>query len=430
MLHKVVKSLLGSFASIIGSQLALGVVGILTLPFVARSLGVEKYSEFSFFLVITGIISSLEFGRVLLIKEYVSKDAEILGDLVWVSLVNIIATTVVSLIAGLMLLSPKNAVILAAIGMFQAMAAPGYARLASNEQIGRAVTIRNIAWAGAYLICAVGTYYARASFPYAFPFLAANMLVYGVYRTLYAHPATKMNRFSWLRIKPYMGQAANIYGFNLTAIVNGSTDRMLLQRNTPTAMFSQYMAQSDLAVRLDLISTAIGRSIYPFMVAIYHEKGIAETLREFRKVYWIAFTAYLVAVSIAMLFHRGIIGIVFGREFVGSINVYPLFMLAFFLNLYGYLFVPLSQAMGDFQSSRKVSSLVALVVLGLGFALVPIFGAYGAVGAFLAGRTTGLIVAVKAVLALPSGSVKKAEVGASILGILLLTLLAVSLSIV
>ena len=415
-----------SFVSVAGSQIALGVVGILALPFAARGLGIEKYGEFSFFLIIIGFINSLEFGRILFIKEYVSIDTKKLGELAWISLVNVIVSSVVPFAAGLVFLSLQYAPILAAIGMFQALAAPDYAWLANNRQIGFAVIIRNSAWAAAYITAAIGTYVFGPKFPYPLSFLAANVLICSVYRLILRRPTASMSNPSWLRVKLYMSRAASIYGFNLAAVVAGSTDRIILQDNASADVFGQYMAQADLSVRFNLISRAIGQTVLPFIAASYQEKGIKGSFQFFKKIYWLFYIFYFVVIFIMILFHKQIISLVFGRQFIEPLNVYPLLLLALFINLNGYMFVPWSQAVGNFNLPRNASLIVAIVVLSLGFTLIPLFGAYGAVLACLSARITDVIVAVKSIADLPSGSVKKIEIAISVLGILVLTFLALT----
>ena len=49
------KALLTQIIKVIGGQAFLGIVGLMTIPFIARGFGVEKYGVFSLFILMLGV---------------------------------------------------------------------------------------------------------------------------------------------------------------------------------------------------------------------------------------------------------------------------------------------------------------------------------------------------------------------------------------
>ena len=408
---------LRSFSAVLASQIVATGIGFSTLPFIARALGVEEYGAFSFFMALVALINTLEFGRVLFTREFIaSHDFAKLHDLVWIAIANTIAIAIIGFFVGHFFLSSTRAALLAATCMFHALAAPDYAWLTRDNQLSRAMIIRNSLWALAYVAVTVGSYLFGRAFPFELPFLAANILTFFMYRLVCRRPIAALRMPSWSQLTPYIRHALAIYGFNVAAIVNSSAPTVVLQRNISSDLFGQYMAQSDLAFRINTLSTVLSRTTYPMLASAYHRGGLVAASTLFVRIYRLFNALYFVGIGIMMICSDFLMSSLFGAAFVNSFNFHPLFLFAVYANLYGFLFVPLSRKSGDFTVSRNAQAISAVGVLISAVTLIPRFGTYGAIVSCIAGRLADIIIAGKGMASLSRRVMTAKEIAASVLG--------------
>jgi O-antigen/teichoic acid export membrane protein len=410
-----------------GSQMMLALVGLLIIPLIARGLGIEKYGILSLYIITIALLNNLDFGRVYFVERYATSDIDGLNELKWISIVNILISSVISLVIGLILFSFDMALSLMISSFFQTLSAPYFARLSINNKVGYATLIRNFIWSVAYVLMTVLIVKFNDTETYYIPLAGANIIVYFVYRKIFPHPVTgSITGFNFDRFIINIKGALSISWFNIVGAVLVSSDRMILKLNESQGNFGLYSAQGDLAQKLNMLSNAFGAAIYPALVSkLRHEKKI-DVFSYFKRIYLRIYLLYFIGVTILIIFNKEILLLFYGDQFTSVFNVFPLLLFGFFINLNGFLFVSLSRALGDFLLPSKVYTYVAISVISFGSLLILEYGVYGAAATYVIAQLGGIFTAIKLIISRFEENVTWYEVLIVCFGILILFLLSIS----
>ena len=393
-------------ANLLGSQVILGVVGLATLPVIARALGVGAYGEFSLFIILIGAINNLEFVRPLFIKEYVGASEIKKAELHRVARVNIVFVVLVSVIFGWFFIDPVLIFSLCLIVLFQGLASPDYAWLALKGKVVSVNLVRNIIWSVTYLVITGGVLLYAEDFHYGFSFVIANMIVFLVYRYMSTLTKSSEKNIGFNGVRKYLSNALNISAFNLSGAVIVSVDKGILKDHVITGEFGQYSAQADLAIKMNMVSNAISNMLYPILTTRIAESGKDLAFVLFRKVFFWTLLAYFTVVILLIAYSDQIVVQIFGDNFLGEHNYYAVFLFGIFLHMFSFLIVPWQRALGNFILPRKVYSAAALIMLVLGLLLIPRYGSDGAILTYLSARLAEIFLLVHMLYTLPKGSVK------------------------
>ncbi len=392
-----------SLAQLLASNALIGVTGLACLPVLFRNLGAASYGQLSLFLTLLGLVGSLDVARPTLVRE-LSRDGgsarldellPLVGSSQWIF-------APLALVAGGALFGPAAAIALATgTWLFVAASAP-YAALAAEGRVGLAGGVRNVAWAAAFLTATGLSFLELPSHAPLWPFVAANLAVLLVNRRLCGSPGPALFHRPRLGVwRRFQAQSLDILGLSLAVAVLVSTDRLLLEEHASGEVFGHYAAQYDLAIRLNMLSTALGTVLLPALSRRVAGEGFEEAARAFvRQASWIVSGFFLVVVALLLL-EEQVLRLFLGAPALEAARVYPLLLLGVFVGLSGHLLTPWQRSIGDFRTHRRIYALAAVLMLAVGLHAVPRFGALGALATYAAARSADLLMLAAEVRRLP-----------------------------
>lgn len=404
----VVRSLL----QLLGSNALISLTGLACLPLLYRNLGAAAYGHFSLFLLALGLASSLDVSRPTLVRELSRQKTprepsrrgtaparDDLPALIGVSQCLLVPAAV---LVGALLFGPASGVALGiATLLFIASSGP-YAQLAAQDRVGLAAAVRNIAWVGAFVASTGLSFLELPRAAFVWPFVLANLVILLVNRHLAgagSGPFLRRPRLDVLRA--FRGQSLDILGLSLATAVVVSADKLILQSNASGELFGRYSAQYDLAIKINVLSTALGTVLFPAFSRLFAERGLEQAARVFvRQVSWIVL-AYFAGLMTLLFFSEEVLALVLGPDAERGAVIYPLLLVGIFLALFGHLITPWQRACGDFRTHRRVYALVAVVMVVLGFVLIPRYGMLGAALTYLSARLADVLLVACEVRRIP-----------------------------
>lgn len=388
---------LANLGQLLGSHAVVAAAGLASLPILARNLGTEAYGRFSLFLLALGILSNLDPARPILVRE-LSREAAGAGDEA-----NRLASssawllTAAGALAGWLVGGAWVALALGAAVHFHGLTAAPFAALSADGRVGLAGTIRNACWATALGAVVALSFASTSAHGWIWAFTAANAVILLVSRRAAGIRGALFHIPSLRALGKVRVQARDVLGFALASAVVSSCDRFLLDGSADQATFGSYTAQYDLAIKLNILSTALCAIVYPTFSRMLAEQdeGLAE--RRFVSLASRIAGLYFVGLLALIAFHRPVLDLVLGAEFLGAeaTLVYPLLLVGVFVHLFGFLVTPYQRARGDFATHRRSYAVAAGLMIAVGVFAVPRFGAAGALATYMTGRLAeiGLIVA-------------------------------------
>ena len=307
-----------------------------------------------------------------------------------------------AVLVGALLFGPASGVALGiATLLFIASSGP-YAQLAAQDRVGLAAAVRNIAWVGAFVASTGLSFLELPRAAFVWPFVLANLVILLVNRHLAgagSGPFLRRPRLDVLRA--FRGQSLDILGLSLATAVVVSADKLILQSNASGELFGRYSAQYDLAIKINVLSTALGTVLFPAFSRLFAERGLEQAARVFvRQVSWIVL-AYFAGLMTLLFFSEEVLALVLGPDAERGAVIYPLLLVGIFLALFGHLITPWQRACGDFRTHRRVYALVAVVMVVLGFVLIPRYGMLGAALTYLSARLADVLLVACEVRRIP-----------------------------
>jgi O-antigen/teichoic acid export membrane protein len=182
--------------------------------------------------------------------------------------------------------------------------------------------------------------------------------------------------------------------FNISGAVMVSVDKTLLNHFIPASNFGQYIAQSDLALRMNVISNGLGTYLFPKFIKIESELGKNRLQAQVSKVLLVAYLIMLPIVLTLSVFSREIVAIFFGDSFVTELPIYQIFVLGFYINIMGFILVPYQRATGNYTTSRRIYGFTAIIMLIVGLRLIPEHGIFGALICYLIARCSDFFMLI------------------------------------
>jgi len=395
--------MLRNLAQLLSTNALTSVAGLLCLPLLYRSLGASGYGHLSLFLLALGLLSNLDLSRPILVREYSAGaeagDRSKLPSLVRVSqlLLAPLALLVGTLTVGL----PMGLALAVGILLFVATSEP-YAELCARGQVGTAASIRNLVWVAAFLTATVLSLSIPSPAALIWPFVGANLLIFLLVRK---RAGTRLAPRRWLPdaavLRTHGRQALDILGLSLAVGVVTSVDRLLLHASCDEEVFGRYSAQYDLALKVHILSTALGTVLFPALSRLFTERGHLEAARIFvQRASWIVL-GYFLFLGALIVFSADVLRILFGTDLTQARPVYPLLLVGVFLGLFGHLITPWQRACGDYRTQRRAYALAALVMVAVGLVLIPRYHMLGAAIAFLSARSADALLVISEVRRLP-----------------------------
>jgi len=394
------RALFSSASLIVISQVVLGAVGVGSLPILARHFGPGAYNDFSLFVTLLGVVTYQDFARALLVAALARRDASAdeIAALARASLISIVSLAAV---IGVAVLSTQSAIALVIATLFFGLSSRDFAAMSAAGRVASASAMRNFAYALAFALVAGLSVLVVHPLAYTLPFVAAQIGLFLAYRSWERRVPTthephgtswlaRISGFGTLRASPswprFRRDMLDLLAFNLMASLLVSVDRLLLAHFSSDMVAGEYNAQNDLAVKLNIFSSALGGVLLPMLARSAVDEGEAEAGRRFvRTASWAVPTAFA-GIAVLILFHRTLIDLVLGPQFASGAHRYAWLLCGVFVQFFGFLITPWQRARGDFTTQRRVYSRTALVTLISAVTLIPSFGADGAVATFLIAR--------------------------------------------
>jgi O-antigen/teichoic acid export membrane protein len=425
----------------VASQLALGAVGVLSLPVLARNLGPASYGAFSLFVTVLGIVTYQDFARQILVhagSRAGTPPSEIRG----LARFNQLCLLALAASAGLAIFDLPTALALTAAAALHGLSSRDFAALSIAGRVGAATAMRNLAWALAFAAVAAGSFLPQGPASCAWPFVAANGLVFLAYRRLCGSrlpaaggssaPASRSlaDLVGWSALRRseswprYRRDILDLLGFTVAASVLVSADRILLERTADGSELGQYVGHADLAAKLHILSSALGSALFPMLAREVAAAGFEPAAKRFVRISSWTVSAGFVLVLGLMLFDRSVVALVLGPAFLPSAWIYRWMLLGIFAQLFGFLITPWQRAQGDFATQRRAYNRAAVVMILAGLALIPLYGCAGALAAFLCSRLAEAQLVAHEVRRLPRSILPRWKVGAALGMLAVLALVA------
>ncbi len=395
------RALLSSASLIVVSQIVLGVVGVGSLPILARHFGPSAYNDFSLFVMLLGIVTYQDFARALLVAALARRDASA-DEIAALARASLISIVTLAGVIGAIVLSTQSAIALVLATLFFGLSSRDFAAMSVAGRVAAASSMRNFVYALTFAVVAALSLFAVHPVAYAGPFVLAQIVLYLAYRrwerreprTRGPHGASwfaRVSGFGTLRASPswprFRRDMLDLMAFNLMASLLVSIDRLLLARFSSDVIAGEYNAQNDLAVKLNIISSALGGVLLPMLARTAVNEGEDEAARRFvRTASWSVPTAFA-GILVLIVFHRALIEVLLGAHFSSGAHRYAWLLCGVFVQFFGFLITPWQRARGDFSTQRRVYSRTALLTLVSAVILIPTCSADGAVATFLIART-------------------------------------------
>lgn len=386
---------------LLSSNVLVGGVGVLSLPFLARNLGAAGYGDFSLFLTGLGLLSSLDIARPTLVRELSGGDEQ-RARLLTLTGSSQLVLSPLALLVGAWFFGPAAGCALAlGVFLFIACSAP-YAALAARGEVGRAAAVRNLGWAAAFVASTGLSFLEGPIHLCLWPFVLANAAIFAMLSRLAGDGSGRLwRRPDWGVVRHFKARSLDILGLSLAVAVVVSADKLLLKQSASGEVFGRYTAQYDLAAKLNMLSTALGTVLFPAFASLYAERGLEVAGRRLVRVLTWVSVAYFLGLSGLLWFSDELLGLMLGTELAGGTRIYPWMLVGIFLALFGHVLTPWQRACGDFRTHRRAYALSAVLMLCVGLYAVPRFGAAGALMTYLSARAADLMLIAAEVARLP-----------------------------
>lgn len=395
--------MLGQIFKVLSSQVFLGVVGILTLPIAARGFGVDNYGVFSLFVILLGVIYVFDVSRIISTTKLSCENSYVFNNelkkLINFTFLNAVFVAVLACILGNLLLGFKQSIILFLIGFFYTISGLFFSILSVKEMVGNANIIKNISFAIAYCLSAGNAFNGGTVLVSMYFFLFANILILFLYFFLvkkniylsfanlitYSLDFTKLKSFEWSNV-------ASLALFNLSGSVLTTTDKSILKNNTSSNNFGIYAGQGDLALKINMISNAIGTALFPEFAKLVQNKKITEVRNLISNALLLGGFVYFVVIYTLIHFSTPIITFILGDSYLSELDLFSFFLIGVFANYTSFLTVPLQRAYGDYNLSKNFYLISATLVLCLGIFLIKNYGIVGALVCYFIPRLVDVIL--------------------------------------
>lgn len=387
-------------SSVLGSHAVAALLGIASLPVLARALGPAEYGRVSLFLTLLGVVTYQDFLRPLLVRALAQHGQEDAGGLRALS--SIVSWTLAAIAAsiGLLLFTPAVAILFAIAVLAHGLASVDYARLALDGRVAGAAFVRNIAWglAAASAACIAVTIERAGTAWVAAPFCAANVVILAIYRLRIGGAATGMwssstlshARTAW---SEHRRAILGLVGFGLANAVVVSADRLIAERFLDPHDFGLYAGCADLATKLAIVGSAIGTVLYPSFAR--HSDGSASEARRFVGIATRVMIGWGLLLAVLVLASNCIVPLVLGAEYATGAWICTALFAAAFVHMLGFLVTPWQRARGEFVVQTRAYAIAGVAMVCVGWALVPVLGIVGAVACACTARLAEIQLCVR-----------------------------------
>lgn len=387
---------LANLGQLLGSHAGLAVCGLASLPILARNLGTEAYGRFSLFVLALGALSNLDVARPILVRE-LSRErggartdgpgaSQLAASSAWV-------LTLIGAVIGGLLGGPWVALALAVSLHLHALTAASFAAFSADGRVGVAGSIRNVYWTVGLVSIVALSFVTTSMHAWIWVFTAASAATLITSQRLSSLAGSPFGAPSFSALRSVRVQASDVFLFAVASAVVSASDRFLLEGSADAASFGRYTAQYDIAVKINVLSTALCSVVYPSFSRMLAERSEAEATRRIVSLASRLAGLYFAGLLTLILFHRPILDLVLGQDFLGQDSlgggatiVYPFLLVGIFIHLFGFLMTPYQRARGDFATHRRVYGAVAVLMIACGLVLVPRFGAMGALLTYMTAR--------------------------------------------
>ncbi|MEO0660387.1 MAG: hypothetical protein AAFZ87_02510 [Planctomycetota bacterium] len=385
-----------SFGQLLGSQALLAAVGLACLPILARNLGPAAYGRFSLFVLVLGLLSGLDLARPILVRRLSSKRGELPSEAAPLAASSAWLLTLVALPVGHFVGGVPVALGLAVCVHLHGLAALPFAALSAAGRVGVGGSIRSCSWALALAGVVLLSFFTRSAFAWVGSFVLASALVLVVSHRAAGTRVLSAHLPSLGVLARHRRAALDVLGFAVASAVVAACDRLLLDHHVDADAFGCYAAQYDLAIKVNVVSTAIGNVLFPMLARSFSEEGELAAARRFVRVSSAVAAAYFVGLLVLVVFSADVARLALGDGIVdGDVPlVVPLFFVGVFVHLFGFLVTPYQRASGDYATHRRAYVASAAITVLAGALLVPRFGVHGAVATYLVSRVAEVVLVV------------------------------------
>jgi len=291
---------------------------------------------------------------------------------------------------GFWLIGTAGGLALTTVALAQSIAAPAYAAGALQGRIGVLHAARNVLWASSYLATALLSLWLKNEVAFALPFAVAGVATSIVW--LNKGAGSRIPR-PWMLSYPrgidrdLIRDGMSVQIFNVAAAAVSSLDKVWMRLSIDARELGQYLAQSDLALKMNMLGTALGNVLYPSLSRKIAEEGVESVAPRFARLFSGVMVVYGVLILALMIVGRTIIAWFFGDAYLSVHPIYSIILIGAYLQMIGFLLTPWQRACGEFSMSRNAYMVSLAVMVVVGAIVVPAFGMLGGAMVYLSGRT-------------------------------------------
>ena len=184
---------------------------------------------------------------------------------------------------------------------------------------------------------------------------------------------------NWRYIKALFAYGKYVLGTGLSAILNTSVDQFMIGSLMDTASVALYNASNRVVTLVSIPSTVIASIVFPKSAEVGAEKKLSALKDLYEKSLAVNMAIIFPAVAVIMIFPALIIKIVAGSEYLEAVPYLRWMMIIAIFIPPARLFGTILDSLGKPQINFYVTSISAVINVGLNYFLIKEYGVLGAI---------------------------------------------------
>jgi len=373
------------------------IVGLVSTLVMARQMDVDAFGFVMVLLIAFNSISALDGLRPVVVYESAGETADryalyriAVGMAVALSLIVVLTT---SLIVGILALDrltwPGVVLFAVALGLYFPMSVYWGMLDAAGFTIFTG-SVRSVAWTIIFVMFAIFAFFDASATSYAAAFAAMNATLLIVFRVVMPPiPATgftsgKASMLAWRLLR----QSASNVSFNLSALIMGSVDRVVLSASAGMNAVGLYSGAYELATKPAALFRVVTLVLFP--EAARSKAGSAKLAFVWARATAYSFATVSIGVAFAVALRDRILIWVLGSKFAEVVDAFGLLLIGFSLVVLGYACAVILNARGNFSLQRNCYGFAAVAMACLAWPLTR----YGIIGTAVLYLVSRLVDAV------------------------------------
>lgn len=364
---------------LVSSGVLSGVVGLATIPIIARHLDPEQMAAVSLILLISTLLGLADVLRPVFVRGFVlsRRTAQLINIRPALSLSSRVGVLLSAALffGGVALLGryfdARNMLFLAIGAFFFFVSITFWSVLDSIHRVGTAQLMRAAAIAALYIAYCGISVAGLSLIYYSLAFAAVQLLLLLAYGFAVRHTVSLTGSADDLWT---LSDVRDTLQTNASKLINDFTDRLVFARFFPADLFAGYAITYELAARINVVPQYISTYLYPRLCAA---AAAAELDQQAPRYFALAAINFIGLATLAVViapFASTILGMYAGAAYQdqGYLLTYLILVSAVYsLAFYGQAFI---RATGDFRGLANAFSLASILGIVLGAIMWALWG--------------------------------------------------------